>query len=168
MFYVLPTTHDMQCAKEDSDSECNEFKYTLNRLCKKLNIACIVEEYNNDAAKENHCIEICCISVANDLKIDHVFCDPDREERNNLGITDYRELKIKQFMNNWTDKEFKDNLARANHLREQFWLNVINNECAGYDDIIIVIGSDHEESFCELLDENDEDYIILDDAKVNE
>lgn len=125
MIYLIGVDHQVQHQKNTQISMV--FAFYLSKKIKELNIKFISEEWFEDLLNKNNVKSTVPQDVANKQKIEHVFCDPDKNERKRIG---------------WFSK-------KDDYLREQYWLTKIKGETNG--NIIFVCGSDHLESFNKLL-----------------
>lgn len=135
MIYLLGIDHQVQHQKQTQVSMV--FAFYLSKKVNELNIKFIGEEWFEDLLKENGVATTVTQDVAQKHKVGHMFCDPNRKERSEIG---------------WTSKN-------DDNLREKFWLEKIKDKLNV--NIIFVCGSDHLESFSELLKNFGHDNIIL-------
>lgn len=125
MIYLLGIDHQVQHHKQTQVSMV--FAFYLSKKIKELNIKLVGEEWFQDLLKENGVKTTVTQDVATKHKIDHRFCDPNRDER--------RDIK-------WFSKKDDDK-------REKFWLEKIKDKTD--KNIIFVCGADHLISFSTLL-----------------
>lgn len=128
MIYLLGIDHQVQHQKDTQISMV--FAFYLSKKVKELNIEFIGEEWFTDLLIENGVTTTISQDIANKYNIEHRFCDPDRNERKEIG---------------WASKN-------DDHLRERFWLEKIKDRIDG--NIIFVCGADHLKSFNKLLTES--------------
>ena len=145
--YILGTKHELQHTGQPFRAAPDKVKrgrcdlqIYLRELVTKYHVTLIAEEFSQqvldikDAASTAK-------SVADELGIEHLFCDPDSTVRTEIGLPaggteDYEPV----------DKE------RYNRIRETYWLNCLANVLDR--DILFICGSDHVYSFCERLSNN--------------
>jgi hypothetical protein len=155
---VLGTNHGIQRGENRKD----DFNYFLNDLCVKHNIRVIAEEINDDAEL------VVAKNVCQDLSIDHLIIDPNPTEYKELGIEEYHSI-VNDVMNKYdlnvkpsndsckapeALSEFEFRIRNEHHHpRETEWLNRIQQ----HDNwpVLVICGSNHFDSFCNLLSEND-------------
>lgn len=125
MIYLLGIDHQVQHRKAIQTSKA--FALYLSKQVTDLNIRFIGEEWSLDLLKENGVETTVSQDVANKYKIEHMFCDPNSEERKNIGYLSKND----------------------NHLREKFWLERIKERIDV--NIIFICGADHLGSFNKLL-----------------
>lgn len=96
----------------------------VHEKCRLLGVDLIAEEFSEYAVELNHAQDSTAKRVAREIRIPHLFCDPNPRERQELGI---------------------QNIAD----REKEWLRRIIG--SGYSHILFICGDDHLESFQSLL-----------------
>lgn len=154
---VVGTNHSIQRGENLKDN----FKSYLINLCETHNIKTIAEEINENADF------IVAKTVCQDLNIDHIIIDPKPTEYDKLGIKKYNTIEY-QIMNiynldsrpsitNGTPNdaliEFESRLRDQHfHPREVEWLKRIQEH--NNWPILVICGSNHFESFCNLLSDN--------------
>ena len=117
----------------------------------------IAEELSEDALLKWKARDSVACRLANYLNVCHLFCDPNKEERNALGIKCRKEIAQELGYGVALTREQSaevDKIEKANwETREKFWLNKLNehqpNKC------IFLVGADHVDRFAVLLTEND-------------
>jgi len=128
MIYLLGIDHQVQHQKQTQVSMV--FAFYLSKKIKELNIKFLGEEWFKDLLKENGVATTITQGVATKHKIDHRFCDPNRDERRDIG---------------WFSKKDDDK-------REKFWLEKMKDKTE--ENIIFVCGADHLGSFSTLLSDS--------------
>lgn len=160
MYIIVSTSHNYQCMDGGNASDTDRFKKFIIELCEGHSVDTIAEEYNEDAEQEMHCDEIVCKTVCDNLGIDHLYIDPNRTERQKLGISDISSLNYLAMFHNWSTEKLAEEKANNYTIRETYWLNKITENTSDDDVVLVVIGADHEDSFLELLDENGIEYEV--------
>ena len=128
MIYLLGIDHQVQHAKHTQISMV--FSIYLSKKVEEHNIQFIGEEWFSDLLVINGVKTTVPQDVAKEYNIEHLFCDPDVNERKAIG---------------WLSK-------KDDHLREMFWLDKIKIKTD--KNIIFICGADHLESFSSLLNES--------------
>lgn len=155
---VIGTNHGIQRGEYLKE----EFKSYLIDLCEKNGIKTVAEEINDNA---DFVVAKC---VCHDIGIDHKIVDPNPAEYVELGIRKHHVIKC-EIMNLYELKsghsiddgthpealsEFKLRIRdQHNHPREVEWLKRIQEHNKW--PVLVICGSDHFESFCNLLSGND-------------
>jgi hypothetical protein len=143
MIYLIGVNHALQHdgnpphggpSMEILRSLRQEFSHYLKEIILSLNLNCIAEEFNEDALQMSCASKSIAKSVALDLDICHLYCDPDKSERLSLGI-----------VNTGQSEDFSK--------REKYWLTVIQSNNVG--DTLFLCGADHVKSFHNLLAEHE-------------
>ena len=142
MIYLIGLNHALQHdGKPPYDGPSMEilrslrqaFAQYLREIILSLNLKCIAEEFNEDALQMSCASQSIAKSVAIDLGICHLYCDPDHSKRSSLGIV---------------NKGQKEDFSK----REKYWLNVMQSNNVG--DALFLCGADHVNSFQNLLAEH--------------
>jgi hypothetical protein len=141
MIYLLGVDHSFQ---HNGNPPCDElslkvleplrkeFAVYLKGIVLLLNLKWIAEEFNEDALKMSHASQSLAKSVACELKICHIFCDPGCSERASLGIS---------------KKGQKEDCDK----REKYWLTVIQSN--NVTDVLFICCAKHLADFRNLLAE---------------
>lgn len=139
----------------------NKFSAFLKNKIVEYDIALLAEEFSEEAlyktSKGNMTTAQSAVKdlKAENLKIEHRFCDPDEEKRKEIGIPSRDEIKSKLglrgpiLLDSIQDKQIKEELRKYYPTREQFWFNKIS-DCFDRN-ILFLCGSNHIESFSLLL-----------------
>lgn len=134
MLYLIGVDHSVQhdgCAGyEGSTFERlrNEFPTFLDGVARRIGATVIAEELNEDVLNKFGATKSVADTVASQMNIKHVFCEPSISEREQLGM---------KGTNN------PDDFSR----REDFWLNKLVTLKG--ERILFILGADHVESFSE-------------------
>ncbi len=150
--YLIGTNHANQLEGQKDGDSVTFAKY-LSAFCSDNRIDLIAEELNEEAIAKWQAGGSVAKSVASRLFIRHCFCDPDREERQRLGVlTDQEAAKKLGFASSWTSQQDVLVLAEVKKswlARENFWLERLREvtfmRCA------FVLGAKHVATFRDLL-----------------
>jgi hypothetical protein len=125
MIYIVGVTHDVQCLKNENSEEAKEFYNNMMELCNDNGITVIIEEFSESAKSKNQCDYATMEKLANDIGIEHEFCDPTCEERNELGISDTIAIQLNAFF----DDNFNQDAEKEKQfeIRENYWLDIIKD-----------------------------------------
>lgn len=133
MVYLLGVDHQVQhnglAMTPERENATRDFCMFLELKIKNLNISMFAEEFNEDALRISRASVAIVRDVAARLGLKHLYCDPTRQERKELGSS--------------------NDLDR----REQFWLSRLEPHLNG-ETILFVCGADHLESFQKKLLDN--------------
>ncbi len=164
MIYLVGVNHDVQFVNRHSDRDViNAFEDYLRDTCREYGVQLIAEEMSIESLKKWGATRYVCKSIADELSVKHVFCDPDSGERRIRRIKLEEEIReelgyghiLTDFQVNKLDEVLKTQWP----LREQFWLDKILN--AKGDCTLFVLGRSHIESFSELLRQKGIGCVIL-------
>lgn len=152
--YLVGVNHSCQSYRNDKPESIRFLKY-LKTIATSHAITCICEEFNEVAVKIQKGEGSTAKMVADDLKIKHIYCDPDCEERIRIGIKTVEdvaaELGIKSNDIGLTDNQ--ERISAVQRLqyrqRETHWMNTINEKAFGV--VLFIVGSAHIFSFNSLL-----------------
>lgn len=126
MVYLIGVDHQVQNNGGSMSPErrraIGDFSAFLDSKAKELDVTMLAEEFNEDLVKSNRASNATVQKVAMHLGLKHLFCDPTRTEREELGIHD------------------------DNDRREDFWLSCIEKHLKR-ERILFVCGAQHLETF---------------------
>ena len=125
MIYLIGVDHQVQHRKDLHISKI--FSFYLKRKAEQLRAKLIAEEWHEELLKENGIKSTIPQDVAQRLETDHIFCDPNKEERLQMG---------------WKTKA-------DDNKREIFWLEKIKNKAN--ENVIFICGADHLGTFSKLI-----------------
>jgi len=161
MVYILGTSHEYQ----RNDNTCQpesieEFKRYIKFICQNYDIKAIGEEMSEEALKfwERE-ISIPKLFTQENPIISHKYCDPEREEQKKFGIKQsgyfsqgrqLSEILQSPDVKNLSQEEAEQLEWQEDLKREPIWLCKILE--LNRWPILFICGSDHVDSFKELLD----------------
>lgn len=139
MIYLISVNHHVQYLNAYSSKKKHELvKIFINHLreaIRTVHAVLIAEEFNEEAIHRNNASSSTAQNVAQELGIEHRFCDPDSAERTKHGIKDKMDPR-----------------------REQLWLECIRRDHVS--PIIFICGISHLERFRNLLQQNGFDVTV--------
>lgn len=144
---IVGTSHSIQNGAHRAASE--ELKAFLENLCRTYEIRDVAEEMNIEALSERKLSASVPMQLANSLRLEHRFCDPERAERVALGIFQENDIRAQAFLSGWTKAEILSRLAESQTKRERYWLDELR--ALNQWPVLFVCGADHVASFCALL-----------------
>lgn len=157
MIYLVGIKHEYQHDGSDrvDESAKRNFIAALENMIKECGVSLIAEEFSVQALKNSNATVSTARHIANKLNIKHLFCDPNDEERKNIGVPS-REI-IKSLLNikgpvqiNTQEYNLINEEARKYYSkREEFWFEKIMPHLGIV--IIFLCGLDHLENFKSLL-----------------
>ena len=143
MIHIIGTNHELQhtgtpgrlarlvpagAALKAAERARDDLKAYLRQLAREIGPAVLAEEFCQDALPPDAASNV--KAVADELCIEHRFCDPGREERMKLGLP-------------WYGTEGYDQGDRASFdaIREEFWLGaladvLIGRSCSSVEQIM--------------------------------
>jgi len=163
MIYLIGTHHKYQVAGTAPNVE---FLAYLVETLTKLEATVVAEEMNTDGETVvggPNGKSIAAI-VAERLAIRHVFCDPDKVERKELGIKSAEEIEHLA-MSAWIATGEDPHLVAARErqkdfpVREGFWLQRLRPHLAEQT-IVFVCGADHIDTFRARLEADGNDVSV--------
>jgi len=105
-----------------------QFEEYLRQEVRSLAATAIAEELNRQCVEQREGGIAVCKKVANEMGLHHLFCDPDRDERQKLGITTIDE-------------------------RESIWVDRVTRLAPNDSSVIFVCGADHCSTFRAKLEQ---------------
>lgn len=158
MLYIIGTSHHYQfgAGVRFGRSYCTEADQSalaemLRDLAVSFSAEVLAEELNQRALTEVEKTASVMQSVAAELAIPHLFCEPDRAERVNLGIRDENEIRISAFPDKLDEAVVQRLVVESWRRREKEWLRRL--VVAKTKNVVFVCGADHIETFVPLAQE---------------
>lgn len=150
--YLIGTNHAHQLeGQKDGDSA--SFAEYLAAFCSDNGIDLLAEELNEEAIAKWKAGGSVTKSVASKLSICHRFCDPDREDRQRLGVlTDQEAAKKLGFGSALTLQQaalVEAEVRKTWPARENFWLEALRQ--VTFTHCAFVLGAKHVVTFSGLL-----------------
>ncbi|MAZ67631.1 hypothetical protein CL652_02580 [bacterium] len=164
MIYLIGVDHYLQHdGNESAKPELRSaFKNFLKNEITALGVDVIAEEFNEDAIRWSMASHSTLGRLAEELRITHLYCEPTIQERKELEIPSYGQIKktlglsptipIEEEIRMVSEKQ-KEYFAP----RENFWLNKLTPFLS--DTVLFVLGSKHMDSFSSLLEQKAIDYV---------
>jgi hypothetical protein len=143
MIYLIGVEHNkVQWKYEDGSNETFVYSFanSIKKHIKNLKVTVITEDLSEDVLEQQNVSKSTAQIVAREFPIKHIFCDPSKKEREDLGIPSYNEVSVEEFRRSSFPKI------------ERFWLNSII-DLKG-ETILFICGKNHVENFKGLLEEN--------------
>lgn len=145
------------------DSEWKKFKCCLTNLCLRENPDLIAEELNIEAIQLWKADDSVARRVAENLNIDHIFCDPDSVQRKTLGIKSRKEIaqELGYGCTLTSQQSFEvDNIEKSFwETRERYMLERLLEH--KFAKCIFLIGANHVDRFSALIMDNGIQCIII-------
>lgn len=152
MVIVVGTRHSIQAGADSSYRAASEdLKSFLESLCRTYDVQGVAEEMSTEALAEKKCSASVPMRLANFLGLEHRLCDPERSERDRLGICQENDIRAQAFSQNWSEAKISSSLVESHTKREQYWLGKLRN--LNRWPVVFVCGADHVDSFCALLEQ---------------
>lgn len=146
--HIVGTGHHYQFGAEASFGACkcthadaDAFVGMLRQLIKQSSIDVLVEELNQQALQEIACSRPVVQSLAAELALPHLFCDPNRAERVSLGIQDENEIRARASFKSLPEQEVERRVAKSRDLREEEWWKRIT--FLDSSRVLLVCGANH-------------------------
>jgi len=158
MLYIVGTGHHYQFGAgarfgQDhcTESDESEFAQMLRDLFTSAAADVLAEELNQQALEEVGRGKSVMQLIAAELSASHMFCEPDRAERVNLGIRVENEIRISAFPKTVDEEVVQTLSAESWRRREQEWLRRL--DAVKSKNVIFVCGADHIATFVPLAQE---------------
>ena len=150
---LVGTSHSIQMATGGTCQQLvDRFEAFLTNLCATKGIRGVAEELNPEAlALRNRSTSIPQrIAVAR--KLEHRFCDPNRQERADLGIVEETQIEMKAWVHEWSKNETATQQTMHRTMRERLWLRELNR--MEQWPVLFVCGANHMSSFQQILEQD--------------
>ena len=156
--YLIATNHANQMIG-CKDGRPDIFLEYIKSYCIEHNdINLIAEELSIEALevwKSKGITASVCKELSEKLKISHIFCDPNSDERKQMGIESdseiLKKLRLKKYPYHKEQEILNLESAKNHPKREKFWLDKIVSQ--HFKSCLFVFGKSHHESFSLLLRE---------------
>jgi hypothetical protein len=133
------------------------FKKYLAQTARRLGAVAIAEEMSEDRILGyGHNAESVAQSVAHDLKIAHVYCEPDKNARRELGLRAGQEMThhasdIAKRDRRDFEEVYRVEVRKQFRIREAFWASRLEPYRPQDNPILFVCGADHCKTFLKTL-----------------
>jgi len=134
-----------------------EFCAFVETLCAQYGIKAIGEEYSEEALAEKDKTNSVCRDAANTLNVSHRYCDPGRDQRRALGVSQENDIKVTGWLNGWPQEKIEQEISASHSIREHYW----RDQLASLDlwPALFICGAEHTQHFRSLLE--DTGYSVL-------
>jgi hypothetical protein len=112
----------------------------------------LAEENNYQALAEAGLRESTVQIIAHKLGLKHFYCDPDRQQRSDLGIQQENDLRVTAFFKKLADSIVQEKIDESMRRRERFWLAKILEQNVW--PTVFICGANHSLAFLDLLGKN--------------
>ncbi len=157
--HVVGTGHHFQFGSgvkfgrdECTLEQAQAFSAYLLGLAETIGAKLVAEELNLQALQEVGASISVPQQVAAFLRIAHLFCEPNREERASLGIMEENALRALGFIENQSEGNIQARLRDHWRRREVEWYKRIAD--ATLSPALFICGSNHSSTFSDLLRAN--------------
>lgn len=167
MIYLLGVDHKIQHDGPlgPKPERTEAFVDAVTEMIKNLSIEVVVEEYNEDAKREDQITLSVLEKVARAMGVKHVFCEPSLEERKANGILKEGQIikkhgfdELRGLTNEQkaiVEKEVREQFAK----REALWYSAIEEDIG--PNMLCVIGASHVPTFGSLLRKRGQESEVL-------
>ena len=136
----------------------------MKNLCLKEQPDLIAEELSEDAIRKWNASDSVARNIAKTLSVNHLFCDPNIDERKVLGIKCRQQIIRELGYGSVLTREQSlqvDKIEKSHwDVRERFWLDKLIENSSGRT--IFLLGTDHVDRFVTLLMANRIATIVVD------
>lgn len=132
-------------------SQEHAFRELIRAAAISRGVRAIAEELNREGLAEVGKSVSVLESLAEELGLSHLFCEPNRSERAELGIEQENDIRISVFLTGGSDSEVESRIHDQFRKRETAWLQKLTE--LGNWPVLYVCGANHVSSFSALLAE---------------
>ena len=163
MIHIVGTGHSLQVLTEARRAtgqhiRIGEFAAYVADVAATVKAELIAEEASSEWIDSHGpgAISIA-MAAASDLGIEHLFCDPNTEERSALGLKVGSELRDHAMAvagttgEDWTDVHTRE-LREQFPAREAFWIERLLGRRSAAREVVFICGADHADSFSASLE----------------
>lgn len=152
MIFLIGVNHEVQYIKKGIDN--TKFKLFLKTKIEETKADLIAEEMSGYALKKFGMTNSVPRAVAEELGIKHLYCDPDKNQRKELGILEEKDIIAKISGGKVLHPKDQERFIKIRNImwnkREVFWYQKLMK--FRFKKCIFVFGSDHVDNFLNLLD----------------
>jgi hypothetical protein len=148
--FIVGTSHTFQLGKDGQ--KAREFRRVLIDAAKSNVCLLIAEELNPQALAEAEVPTSVPQDVATELGLEHVFCDPNRDERASLGIVQETDIQAKYMFKTTDEEVIQTEIDISLRAREEYWVERLKHHSLW--PLLFVCGANHVRSLCDLLQVN--------------
>jgi hypothetical protein len=160
MVLILGTDHRFQMRCPDfTEFQHQQFVSYVVATARAYKVAAIIEENNPQAVAEANVAESTIRTIARDLGIKHLYCDPDRETRTALGIRQENEIRISGFLEGAIESVIQQRVDESMRIRERYWLARLQQFNTW--PTLFICGANHALPFLDLLRKEKVDTILV-------
>ncbi len=175
MIYIIGVDHLVQYNGPVPESLRKEFELFLEETAKKYNIALIAEEFSMESLVEVYGAKECsALNASERCGIEHRFCDPEENDRLDLGIPYYFDIResikekykvrerliIDNGLRKRIEDETRDKVKSFWDIRERFWVAKIADRLE--KNILFICGHEHVGRLSNLLENMGNPNVIID------
>ena len=148
--WLLGTDHRLQFKDRPySERQHQAVAALLRDSARNFGITLVAEECSEEALRERNCASTAVQDVAKELEIEHCFCDPDRKQRNALGLEQENDIRVRSFFSSNNERAIRGEVESSLCQREKEWLRRLV-ELSNWP-VLFVCGANHVESFTTKL-----------------
>jgi hypothetical protein len=139
---LVGTSHSYQFP---TNTDAEAFKSLIVCILDSLDFAAIAEEMSEEALSEHGAPSSLGKQIADERGIRHRYCDPDRQTRNELGISQENCIRAAAIHWNLSEDEVGERILDSRDRRELYWLDrVLELDCWP---VLFICGANHVDSF---------------------
>jgi hypothetical protein len=159
---ILGTDHRFQMRSDNfSESQHQQFDSHVKATASEYKVAGLVEENSPQAVDKKDRKESTVQTIARDLGLKHLHCDPDKETRDALEIRQENEIRADAFFEKVNETEIQRRIDESLRKRERYWLTQLQKFNTW--PVLFICGANHALPFLDLLRTNDVDAIVVDE-----
>lgn len=139
---LIGTSHRYQLVQRPG---ADAFEKLIRCILDRSSFGVIAEEMSVDALLESKASQSVCALVARLYGIPHIFCDPDRQMRDKIGIRQENDIRIAvEFSDDPSEQQISGLIRESHDRREQYWLDRIVD--LNFWPALFVCGANHIDS----------------------
>jgi len=153
MIYILGVNeHRYQAINLNNNPYEREFRECVLNQVRSKQIGHLAEEMNDEALqRENGAQESVCRKIARDLELTHTMCEPNMQERQQIGYINKRweEFAFEADTNEEVNAAYSAFHREQWRIRENFWFERLRPHLD--KQILFICGAQHSTRFSKLL-----------------
>jgi hypothetical protein len=157
MIYVIGVDHfTVQLPHEKNVLEkISQYLLAIEKICRDKRIKLVAEECSQDALDHYQISVTYAGGCVSKLGIEYILCDPGFSERDIIGVKQRdriaKELSVPFPPSTPIDENrINEVAAESDRKREKYWLEQIQRYEGKGNQVLLICGFEHVDSFCEL------------------
>ena len=158
--FIVGTDHGFQTGSPRFTHEAHlAFSAFIEQAVKLRGALALCEENSSEALAEQSLSESVPFAIARRLGIAHQYCDPNLQQRADLGIQQENAIRVRNWRRQLSEEEVARYLDESNKLREVYWIQKLKSQDVW--PALFICGATHVESLLQVAAKNEVNAVLL-------